>query len=180
MWIKVIKDDLSSDYESKSRWIGSSFLLIGVITILYALFSVLALHTVIGTALLITGSIATYGTVKLNPTTVISWLKSLHLILFGLFFLLYPAEDTETLMLCVGRFFLLEIILTLILAYVVEEQTVKIIWGINALIFALFTYMFLLNPESVSEVLIGSFVASLLIIDGLTVLYSGRKIYIRP
>ena len=180
MWIKVLKDGLSSDYESKSKWVGSSFLIVGFITAFYALFSVLALHSVIGIALLISGSIVTYGTVKLNPTTVISWLKSLHLIFFGLFFLLYPSTDVETHMSCIGSFFLLEAILTLILAYAVHEKSVTSIWVINALLYAIFAYLFLLSPQNVSEVLIGVFVAVVLIIDGSAILYSGRKVYIRP
>ena len=159
---------------------GSSFLIIGSITVIYALFSVITLHFVIGTALLVAGTVAVYGTIKLNPKTLISWLKSLHLLFFGLFFLLYPSKEIETIMLCTGRFFLVEVLLTLILAYVVQERSLKVIWVINALVFTLFTYLFLLTPQSVSEILIGVFVALVLIIDGLTILYSGRKIYIRP
>ncbi|MEN8146626.1 MAG: hypothetical protein ABFR02_03315 [Campylobacterota bacterium] len=176
----MIKDGLSSDYESKSRWVGSSFLIIGSITVIYALFSVLALNSVIGMALLIAGGIATYGTAKINLTSPISWMKSLHLLLFGLFFLLYPANDTAGIVVCVGRFFLLETILTLVLAYVVQERPTAIFWVVNAVVCAFIAYLSLLGLQNISEAVVGVFVAIALIINGSALLYSGRTIYIRP
>ncbi len=180
MWIKVVKDGMSNDYETKSKWVGSAFVVIGSITVIYALFSVMALHSVIGIALLITAVIAMYWTAKINPAIVISWLKSLHLLFFGIIFLFLLSNELATIVSSVGLFLLIETILKLILAYITRENTTAVAWLVNAALSALICFMLLLGLENVSEPLIGIFVGLILAVDGATLLYSGRKIYIRP
>ena len=180
MWIKITKDGLSNNYESKSRWIGSLFITIGVIVSVYSIFSTLQTSSILGVTLTSVGIISAYLTAKINPNTHASWSKALLLFFSGLIFLLFNVSDFNAIALFIGSFFFLNSLNNIYLAYLTRRDSTAYAWAINALVSAVFAYLILSNTGTISANGIGLFVALSLIAEGLTLFYSGRKIYIRP
>lgn len=179
MWIKIVTDGLSDDYESKSRWISTLFIVVGLISYVYILFSALEFSSILGATLTIIGIISAYLTAKINLHIPASWTKALLIFFSGLIFLFSNISETSSIILYIGYFLLLMTINNFYLAYLTRQNSTAFAWIINALLNAIFTYLIFFSPAtSVND--IGLFVAFSLIADGLTVLYSGRKIYIRP
>ena len=179
MWIKVVKDGLSNDYESKSRWISTLFIAVGLISYVYILFSTLTCSSILGATLTTIGVISAYLTAKINLHIPASWTKALLIFFSGLIFLFSNISELSTIILYIGYFFLLMTINNIYLAYLTRQNSTAFAWIINTLLSAIFTYLIFFDPEtSVND--IGLFVALSLIADGLVVLYSGRNIYIRP
>jgi len=179
MWVKVVQDGLSNDFEGKSRWIGSSFILLGLLTILYILFSPQTPTTVLGVSLTIVGLFSTYLTAKLNMHQRSSWSKSLLLFFTGAAFLFIGLSTISSIDLLVGLFFLFSTINNLYLAYKTRKDSTAVAWIIHALVSGIFATVLLTDP-TLSIYTIGLFIAINLISDGLVVLYSGRTIFIRP
>lgn len=180
MWIKVVNDGMSDDYESKSKQIGSLFIVVGVITSIYAFFSVLSTSTVLGITLTTIGLISAYLTAKINLHTPASWTKSLLIFISGLLFLFINMSTLSTIALIMGLFFLLEAVNNLYLAYVTRKDATAYAWVINALLSMTFAAIILSSTESIPADAIGLLVSLSLIADGFTVIFSGRHIFIRP
>jgi len=180
LWIKVVNDGMSYDYESKSKWIGSLFIFIGIITSIYALFSVLSTSTVLGIILTTIGLISAYLTAKINLHTPASWTKSLLIFISGLLFLFINLSTLSTIALIIGVFFFLEAVNNLYLAYITRKDATAYAWVINALLSITFAFIILSSTESIPADAIGLLVSLSLIADGFTVIFSGRYIFIRP
>ena len=178
MWIKVVKNGLSDNYESRSKWIGSLFIIIGFIAAVYASFSTFAPETVISSTMVVSGLISLYLTKKINPDILASRIKTHHLILFGLLFLLFPYGESGMARFIATLYFLGTMLCALFFAYMTRHSRTALAWLTNALFSALFAY--LVASQTFSPKAIGLFIALTLIFDGLAVLYSGRKIFIRP
>ena len=179
MWIKIVTDGLSNDYESKSRWISTFFIGVGLISYVYILFSTLAFSSILGATLTSVGIISAYLTAKINLYIPASWTKALLIFFSGLIFLFSYISETSSIILYIGYFFLLVTINNFYLAYLTRQNSTASAWTINGLISGIFAYQIFSSP-SISLHDIGLFITLSLIADGLTVLYSGRKIYIRP
>lgn len=169
---------MSNNYESKSKWIGSLFIIIGIVAGVYASFSTFAPSAVISATMVISGAISFYLTKKINPNILASRIKTHLLILFGLLFLLFPYGESGTALYIATAYFLGTMSSALLFAYMTRQNRTALAWLANALFSALFVY--LVASQTFSAKTIGLFIALTLIFDGLTVLYSGRKIYIRP
>lgn len=180
MWIKIISDDTHYDYESISRRMGSFFILIGVFTSIYAIFSILSSHSIIGVTLMISGLISAYMTAKINTNIISSWIKSILLFASGLLFLLLNIATPSTLALLIGLFFVLQSLNNLYFLYITRKDATSLAWGINVISTLLFAYILLSKYTTISENMIALLVAVGLIIDGITIIFSGRRIYIRP
>ena len=178
MWIKITKDGLSDDYESKSKWIGTLFIVIGTVAGVYTSFSTFAPSTVIGATLIVSGLISFYLTKKINPGIPASRMKTYLLVVFGLFFLLFSYGGSATALFIATAYFLGTMACAILFAYITRQNRTALAWLANALISALFAYF--VASQTFSAEAIGFFIALMLIIDGLTVLYSGRKIFVRP
>ena len=178
MWIKVVKNGLSDDYESKSKWIGTLFITIGIIAAIYASFSTFAPSTVISATMVISGVISFYLTKKINPDILASRIKTHLLILSGLLFLLFPYGESGTALFIATVYFIGTMSCALFFAYMTRQNRTALAWLANAIFSALFAY--LVASHTFSAKAIGLFIALTLIFDGLAVLYSGRKIFIRP
>jgi len=177
MWIKVTKDNLSFNYEAKSRWIASLLIALGAISFIYALFSAFSLRSIVGVTLAATGIVTLYLTAKINPHVYTSWARSLLLLLGGLSILLFSRSDISSAALFITAFFLLYALSGFYLAYQVQCESTAYAWIANALFNLLFAY---LAFSAVEKIEIGLCLTLALIADGLTVLYSGRHVYIRP
>jgi uncharacterized membrane protein HdeD (DUF308 family) len=178
LWIKIVKNGLSNDYESKSRWIGALFIIIGIIAGVYASFSTFAPSVIISVTMVVSGLISFFLTKKLNPDTLASRIKTHLLILFGLLFLLFPYGESTTALFIAILYFLGTMSCALFFAYMTRQDRTALAWLSNALFAALFTY--LVASQTFSAKAIGLFIALTLIFDGLTILYSGRRTFIRP
>jgi len=180
LWVKVVNDGMSDDYESKSKQIGSLFIIVGVVTSIYALFSVLSTTAVLGATLTTIGLISAYLTAKMNLDTPASWTKSLLIFISGLLFLFINMSTLSTIALIIGLFFLLEAVNNFYLAYMTRKDATAYAWVINALISMTFAFIILSSTESIPSDAIGLLVSLSLIADGFTVIFSGRYIFIRP
>ncbi len=180
MWIKVLNDGLSNDYESKSRWIGALFIFIGIITSIYALFSVLSPSLILGVILTATGLVSTYLTAKINPNIPASWTKSLLIFLSGLILLFANISTPSLIALLIGIFFLLGTLNDLYFAYITRKDATAYAWSITALLNLLFAYQILSNMETIPADAIGVLISISLIANGIALIFSGRTIYIRP
>ena len=180
MWIKIINDGLSDDYESKSKQIGSLFIVVGIITSIYTLFSVLSTSAVLGVTLTTVGLISAYCTAKMNLHTPASWIKSLLIFISGLLFLFINMSTLSTIAIIIGLFLFLEALNNLYLAYMTRKDATVYAWLLNALISITFAAIILSSRETIPADAIGLLVSLSLIADGFTVIFSGRKIFIRP
>ncbi len=180
MWIKVINNGLSNNYELKSKKIGTLFILTGIITSIYTLFSVLSTSTIIGVSLTLIGLISTYLTTKSNLHVPASWTKSLLMLISGLLFLFINMSTLSTIATIIGLFFFLEAVNNLYLAYMTRKDATTYAWLLNALISITFAAIILSSRETIPANTIGLLVSLSLIADGFTVIFSGRHIYIRP
>lgn len=180
MWIKIVKNGLSNDYESKSKWIGALFIAVGTAVFIYTLFSPLATGSVLGVALTGIGLLSAYLTAKLNPSTPASWSKALLIFFTGLIFLFGNMTSLTSISLIVGLFLLLKTANDLSLAYLTRKDATAYAWVIHALVTAAFAADILLHTSTIAVKTVALYVAFNLIMDGLAVLYSGRKIFIRP
>lgn len=178
MWIKIVKNGLSDDYESKSKWIGSLFIIIGILAAVYARFSTFAPETVISATMVVSGIISLILTEKINPDILASRIKTHLLLLFGLLFLLFPYGKSLTALFIASLYFLGTMSCALLFAYMTRRDRTALAWLTNALFSVLFAYLVI--SQTFSAKAIGLFIALTLIFDGLSVLYSGRKIFIRP
>jgi len=180
LWIKIVKDGLSDDYESKSKWISAIFIAIGLIIMVYTLFSTLTTSAVLGVALTTIGLISGYLTAKINPFVPGSWSKAMILLLTGLFFLFVGMASLTSMAIMIGIFFLLGTLNNLYMAYLTRRDATAYAWILHALASGFFALSILLSSDTPSANTIGLYVGLNLIADGLVVLYSGRHIYIRP
>ena len=180
MWLKIVKNGLSDDYERKSRRISSLLIAAGVITSVYTLFSTVGFSTILGVALTAVGTLSAYLTQTMNRESAASWIKTMLLLFCGLLFLFSGLSGTPSVALVIGIFFVLSTLDNLYFAYLTRQNSTAFAWLANALATALFAYLILSNTETISTIGIGLSVALSLIADGLTVLYSGRTIFIRP
>ncbi|MCJ7766147.1 MAG: hypothetical protein MUP09_09445 [Thiovulaceae bacterium] len=178
MWLKIIKDGSSGDYEAKSKKIGALFIVIGTIAGIYASFSTFAPSAVFSTTLVVSGAVSFYLTEKINPGIPASWIKTRILLLFGLLFLLFPYGESATALFIATAYFLGTMACALLFAYMTRQNRTALAWLANALFSTLFA--FLAASQTLSAEVIGLFIALMLIFDGLTILYSGRKLFIRP
>ncbi len=173
-------DGISNDYETKSKWISAIFITIGLIIVIYTIFSTLTTGKILGIALTSIGLISAYFTAKMNPSTPASWSKVLILFFTGLFFLFVGMASLTSMNMLIGIFFLLGTLNNIYLAYLTRKDSTVYAWLIHALVSGFFAIDILVHCESVSANTLGLYVAINLISDGLAVLYSGRHIYIRP
>jgi uncharacterized membrane protein HdeD (DUF308 family) len=180
LWIKITKDGLSNDYETKSRWIGSLFITIGFIVSVYSIFSTLSTSAILGVTLTSVGIISAYLTAKINPHTYASWSKALLLFFSGLIFLLFNISDFNAIAFFIGSFFFLNTLNNIYFAYLTRQDATAYAWAINALVSGIFAFIILSSTATISANGIGLFVSLSLIAEGLTLFYSGRKTYIRP
>ncbi len=180
MWIKIVKNGLSNDYERKSKWISALFFSVGTIIFIYTLFSELATSSILGVALTSIGLLSAYLTSKINPKTPASWSKALVIFFTGLFFLFVGMATLTSMGVLVGIFFLLGTLNNLYLAYLTRKDSTAYAWIIHAFISGIFAVDILLHTSTLTANTIGLYVAFNLMIDGLVVLYSGRNIFIRP
>jgi len=180
MWIKVIEDGLTNDYEAKSKWIAAGFIFIGLIFCVYILFSTLPASMLLGVTLTSVGLLSAYLTAKLNPSIPVSWSKSLLIFFTGMFFLFIGMATLSSMGLVVGIFFLFGTLNNLYLAYRTRQDTTSFAWILHALVSGYFAIDILSNTTTLSADTIGLYVAINLISDGVVILYSGRRIYIRP
>lgn len=177
MWIKVTKDNLTYNYEAKSRWIASLLITLGVISFIYTLFSAFSVRSIVGVTLAATGIVTLYLTAKINPDIYTSWARSILLFLGGLSILFFSGSDISSAGLFITVFFLLYALSSFYLAYQVQCGSTAYAWIFNALFNLLFAF---LAFSAVEKIEIGLCVTLGLVVDGLTVLYSGRHVYIRP
>ena len=179
MWIKVLEDGLCNDYATKSRGIGSFLLTVGFILSIYILFSPLSMPSILGIGLLFTGLFTGYFTAKMNPHVIASWSKTLLIFLTGLFFLFVKVEPIHVSTI-LGLFFTAGMVNNFYLAYLTRQNTTAVAWSIHAVLSAYFAIDTLFYADQLSLDSIALFVAINLMADGLVVIYSGRKIFIRP
>lgn len=179
MWIKVLNDGLCNDYETKSSWIGTLFITVGFLLLLYIFISPLAMHAILGVGLLFIGLLSLYFTAKINPKVPVSWSKSLLILLTGFFFLFITTEPTHMKILAI-LFFMFGMLNNLYLAYLTRQNSTGVAWSIHALLSALFILDVIFNSEQLTLMLLAVFIAINIIVDGIIVMYSGRKVYIRP
>ncbi|MDA3945432.1 MAG: hypothetical protein PF439_01970 [Helicobacteraceae bacterium] len=180
MWIKVVKDGLSDDYERKSKWISALFFSVGTIILIYVLFSELATSSILGVTLTGIGLLSAYLTAKMSPSTPASWSKTLLIFFTGLFFLFVGMATLTSMGVLVGIFFLLGTLNNLYLAYLTRKDSTAYAWIMHALISGFFAIDILLHTSTLTANTIGLYIAINLMVDGLVVLYSGRNIFIRP
>ena len=177
LWIKVMKDGLSNDYERKSKFTALSFLSIGIISLIYTLFSSINESTVAGTTLLVAGLFSLYYTLNYSPYIKAGWLKSFLFLVGGLAVFIIPQDLLTTS--AISLFTLLSLN-SLLFAYLTRQDLTALSWGLDAVLSALFA-LYLLNDTQIHSIsFIGLFIAIHLISSALVLLYSGRKIYIRP
>jgi len=180
LWIKIINDGLSNDYESKSRWIGAVFIIASLIINVYTLFSPLAINTIAGVALTFLGLFSLYQTAKINPHTPASWSKALILLVAGVIFLLLGLSSMTSIGLVLGLLFLLGAINNAVFSYLTRRDATAFAWGAHALLSLFFAFTVLSNLETLTDNQVGLYLAITLLADGLTLLYSGRTVFIRP
>jgi len=180
VWIKIIEDGISNDYETKSKWIAALFILVGLTIAFYALFSPQTPSTILGVSLTVTGLLSAYLTAKLNLNIPVSWLKSLLIFFTGIFILFIGLDTLATIGLVVGLFFLFGTFNNLYLTYLTRKSPTAIAWFLHAIVSATFAIEILLNIDALTGTEISLYVAINLIADALAVLYSGRTIFIRP
>jgi len=177
MWVKITKDNLSYNYEAKSKWIASLLITLGAISFIYALFSAFSISAIVGVTLTVTGIVTLYLTAKINPNVPTSWARSTLLSFGGLSVLFFSMSDVTSAAFFITVFFLIYGLSSFYLAYQVQWESTAYAWLINALLNLIYAY---LAFSAVEKAELGLCVALCLITDGLTVLYSGRHVYIRP
>ncbi len=180
MWIKVLEDGISNEYEAKSKWMAALFIVIGIGIMIYTLFSPQTPSTILGVALTAGGILSTYLTAKLNIKVVGSWIKSVTIFATGILILFIGLDTLEALGLIVGLYFLFGTFSSLYLVYLTRKDSTAVAWFLHALVSAFFTIDLLMNPATLTETKISLYVVFNLIADAFVVLYSGRQIFIRP
>ena len=180
MWIKVVNDGLSNNYETKSKKIGTLFIGIGTLTAIYTLFSPFYVSIILGTVLTFVGLVSSYLTAKMNMKIPASWTKSLLLFLIGMVFLFGNIVTDTTVAILIGLFFLIGSINDLYLAYITKKDATVYAWLINALLSIVFAYIVLAHRETIPSDALGLLVSLRLIVNGISVIFSGRMIYVRP
>ncbi len=176
MWIKVIKDGLCNDYESKSKWTALFFVSTGFITLIYTLFSQVNESTIVGSALFISGLYSLFYTSKENVDITASWFKSFVYFSAGIavFFL-----NIEILIPLFSLLFVLFSLNSLYFSYLTRQDATAISWFLDALLSISFASYLFLHPDT-QLLTAAMFIGIHLILEGFVLLFSGRKIYIRP
>ena len=176
LWIKVIENGLCNDYEKKSKWAALSFISIGVITLIYTLFSAVTISTIGATSLLITGLFSLYYTSRENTNITTSWFKSFVYLSSGVGFFFM---SSELIIHFLSLFFTLLALNSLFFIYLTRQNATAIAWFFDTLLSAYFALYLFLNIETqISTTVI--FISIHLISEGMLLLFSGRKIFIRP
>ncbi len=180
MWIKIITDGLSNDYESKSRWLGAVFIIASFVVAVYTLFSPLPINIKLGMALGALGLFSLYQTAKINPHTSASWSKALLLLSTGALFLLFDLSGLPSIALVIGLFFIAAALNSAAFAYLTRRDSTAFVWGAHAFLNLFFAFYVLSNLNTLSDNQAGLWLAATFLADGLTLLYSGRTVFIRP
>ena len=172
----MIENGLCNNYERKSKWAALSFISIAFITLLYTFFSAISVSTVLASALFTSGLFSLYYTSKENASIPASWFRSLLYLSAGvsIFFI-----SSELSVLLFSLLFALLTLNSLFFTYLTRQNATAFAWLLDTLINAFFTFYLFLNSE-INITTVAIFISIHLISGGLVLLYSGRKIFIRP
>lgn len=177
LWIKVVKDGLCDNYERKSKFAALSFVSIGIISLMYTLFSSIDEDIIASITLLVAALFSLYYTFSYSPYLKAGWLKSFLLFVGGLTFFIVPQEFLTTSIVVLFTLFSLN---SLLFAYLTRQDLTALSWSLDAVLSAFFALILLNDTQIHSISVIGLFIAIHLFSNALVLLYSGRKIYIRP
>ncbi len=158
--------------------VGVILTIVGFVGIIFPLFTTLATISFIAWLMLFGGIVAGFLTLKTNAKDWLGWLKTFLLIATGLLILVDPFTGVQALGLLLVIYFLTDAFASFALGSNMKPNTGWWVWFLNGVFSVILAIIFLTSWSSFAEEawLIGIFVSISLLMDGLTLLFVGKKI----
>ena len=178
--IKLLPDekDLLKKVGKHSVLIGIILTILGVVGIVFPFLISLATVAFVAWFMLFGGIVAGFLTAKSNPKDWLGWLKSFLLIGTAILILFDPFTGIQALGLLFAIYFLMDAFASFALGSNMKPMSGWWFWILNGVLSIILAIIFITSWNSFSEEawLIGIFVAISLLMDGLTLLFVGKKI----
>ncbi len=165
--------DLLQKFSKYSKITGIIFVILGLIGIIFPLAISMATVVFVAYIMAIAGVSSGYFTWITNKEDWLGWLKSLVLIVMGLFILFYPIEGIAAIGLMLVFYFFMDAFAGFGLAISMKPHKGWWIWLLNAFISLALGIIFMVNWPFSSTYLVGLFVGISLFFDGLALLAGG-------
>ena len=175
MWRQPSEKELIEKVKSFSKTAGIILMLLGAAGIIFPLFMTYTVILIIAFVMLIAGIAAGYFTWVSDRNSWVGWLKSLTLVAFSLFLILYPGSSAAALGLLLTAYFFIDAFSGFALMFSMYPNKGWVLWFINALMSLMLGALFLAGWPFSSPYLVGLFVGISLFFDGVVLFATGNS-----
>ena len=173
MWNQPKEVNLLQKFGKYAKTAGVIFMILGVIGILFPIFTSYAVVIFVAWLMLLAGMMAGYFTYMTERSDWGGWLKSIALIGVALYMLLSPLGGIATLGMLLSIYFFMDAFGGFMLASSLYPNRGWGLWLINALLSIAIAMVFIVGWPFTSVYLIGLLVGFSLFFDGLALLMGG-------
>ena len=168
-----INKNLVDNFKKYAKISGTIFILLGLAGIIYPAFMSLTTLAFVSYLMIFAGIMAGWMTWTSNKNDWAGWLKSVLLVMVGLFMLFYPLQGVAAIGLLFAVYFLMDAFAGFGLAFSLKPQKIWWLWLINAITSLVLGILFIWGWPLSSLWLVGLFVGISLLFDGIALLTGG-------
>jgi uncharacterized membrane protein HdeD (DUF308 family) len=168
-----INKNLVDNFKKYAKISGTIFILLGLAGIIYPAFMSLTTLAFVSYLMIFAGIMAGWMTWSSNKNDWAGWLKSVLLVMVGLFMLFYPVQGVAAIGLLFAVYFLMDAFAGFGLAFSLKPQKIWWLWLINAITSLVLGILFIWGWPLSSLWLVGLFVGISLLFDGIALLSGG-------
>ena len=165
--------DVLEKFRKYAKITGVIFVILGLIGIIFPLALSIATVAFASYLMIIGGLISGYFTWVTDKEDWLGWLKSLVLLMMGLFILYYPISGIAAIGLMLVFYFFMDAFAGFALAFSMRPNNLWWVWLFNAFISLALGVIFIAGWPFSSTYLVGLFIGISLFFDGLALLAGG-------
>ena len=161
-----INKEVLERFKKHAKIGGILFMILGAVGILYPTIMSLTTLAFVSYLMVLTGFLSAILTWKSNKKDWAGWLKSIILILTGVYMVIYPTVGIATLGLLFAMYFFMDAFASFGLAFSLKPEKIWWLWLFNGFTSLLLGVLFIIGWPSNSIYLVGLFVGISLFFDG--------------
>jgi len=165
--------DVLEKFRKYAKITGVIFVILGLVGIIFPLVLSIATVSLASYLMILGGFISGYFTWKADKEDWLGWLKSLILLVMGLFILYYPINGIAAIGLIMVFYFFMDAFAGFALAFSIRPNKLWWIWLFNAFISLVLGTVFMVGWPFSSTYLVGLFIGISLFFDGISLLVGG-------
>jgi len=164
---------LFKKFDKYAKITGIVLVILGLIGIIFPLASSIVTVELVSYLMVIAGIFSGYITWITNKEDWLGWLKSLVLLMMGMFIIFYPINGVAAIGLMLAFYFFMDAFSGFALALSMRGNKGWLIWLLNAFTSLVLGIVFIIGWPFSSTYLVGLFVGISLFFDGLALLAGG-------